>query len=174
MPEINLLSQELKPSGYAVKASKRLRQLAVLSIIILVITAIGFTVSSVFLSVQTKNIAKNEEKLKNDIKNLEQTEQKLVLIKNRLAGVEKIVNDKSAKEELDILETIIEKDPQNINIYGIKLDSDKAIISVGIENSSYVTTFYSLLLNSNFRTISLESFTFDPKFGYKIDIAISN
>ncbi len=174
MAGINLLPQELKPSGYAIKASKKLRQFAILSIVVLVIAAIGFTVVSAYLSIQTKRIATNEDKLKRDIKNLEQTEQKLVLIKDRLSGVEKIISNKSAQEEVAVLKSIIEKNPQNVKILGAKLDTKEIIISLGFENSSYISTFYSLLLNSNFKSIALESFNFNPKTGYTVDISISN
>jgi len=173
MPGINLLPQELKPKGYALKASKSLRQFAILSIVILFLALIGFTVISVFLSIQNRSLANKEESLKNDIKSLEQTEQKLVLIQNRLAGIDKIVSNGSAREEIEILETIIEKNPQNISIVGAKIDSNQLIVSIEAADSSSLTGFYSLLINSNFKYIELDSFNYDSANGYKVDIAIS-
>lgn len=174
MAGINLLPSEKKPKGYAVKASKTLKKIAVLSLIVLFVGLMIYAGSSVFLNIQRRSFISKEDKLKSEIKALQQTEQKLILVEDRLSGIKNILSANNTNDEVQTIGTILSNNPQNVSITGIKLDTQTAVINIAANNSADLTGFFKLLSESNFTQVNLSGFSFDEEKGYKLDIAITN
>ncbi len=172
MSGINLLPQESKPKGYAVNATKTLKKFSIFSIIFLLLTITVITTVNLFYGVQTRTLSSKEESLKKEIKALEDTEQKLVLIKNRLNGISSIMSESNSKKQIEMFQRIIEQNPADVSILGAKLENEKFVINVGTDDSKKITNFYRLLASLNFDSVELDSFTYDVR-GYRLGIAIN-
>jgi hypothetical protein len=172
--QINLLPEELKPKGYALKLSKPLRQFALVSVITFFAALFIYLVSSFIISLRTGSLVKSQATLENGIRALGQTEQKFVLVEDRVNKIGKILSHDTAFQQTQILQTIVSNHPQNITIKSAKLDKDQAIIAVSTDSSQNLTKFITFLVNNNFKTIDLTSFSYDKTRGYDVEIAVSN
>ena len=90
MANINLLPTELKPKGQILKASKLLKKVSLVALLVFIVFAVLVFGSLIFLSTSIKSSQSNQEDLKSKVKALEQTEQRLVLVKDRLKKIAKV------------------------------------------------------------------------------------
>jgi len=173
MPEINLLPQELKPKGYAIKLSKTFRKVATIGLVIFFVFFLLFVAASIFLSYQTRNLKAKEVALKNEIVAHEQTEQKLVLVADRLQKISEIKSSDDAKQEVGIIQSVMGKNPQNIIIEEVTLTRDSAKLKISTDRSSNLTKFFTMIYTLGFKKINLLSFDYSAALGYRVEISIT-
>lgn len=171
---INLLPTNLVAQAPVSKFANLLKKITTLGFVlfILAITVVGayylinyFTISS---SVNKQTI------LKEQIKSLEQTEQKVFLAKDRLDKIKTALNIESADKNLEKLENFYSAIAGTVTISEADITSKKTEISVVARNSSFLTTFLGNLTTSDlFKTINLTSFGFNSSNGYFITVEIN-
>lgn len=171
MSDINLLPVEDKPKEYIVSASKSLRRISYMSVSVLIIISIAALLANLYFSLQTKSLASKEDALKKQILVLQETEQKLVLIENRLSGIDKILKEKSTKDQLDKLQRVLDKNPTDVSLVKVELEPEQLIVSVGATDSKSVTSFYRLLSEPSFNSVDVDSFEYSPG-GYEVSLSI--
>jgi Tfp pilus assembly protein PilN len=172
MKSINLLPPEKKPAGAIVKFSKRLKEISTVVVIILlvavgVISALYFTMSAKIKTENTK-----ESQLKNEIKSLEQTEQQLIFVKDRLKKIESLLQNNDVREEIVVLDQITKNLPSGIIITNSELSSNTAAITVLTDNSASLGRFLDRLINSDYSRIDLLGFSYRPEIGYEVVFGI--
>src|SRR4030042_2652884 len=101
MAAINLLPKDLLPSAGLIKTAKLLKNLLTLGFGIFTIVLVGLVAFFVLNSISLRSSTARQEELKNSIKALEQTEQGLVLVKDRLTKVKEVLAKDSGAEEGD-------------------------------------------------------------------------
>jgi len=167
---VNLLPKELRPKKYIVKISKVLTNVSLIALLVFIISAI--TVTSVYFVISSRlnSAQEKHEELITQIKALEETEQKIVLIKDRLEKVNEMRSKISATERVDILDDVLSISDGIAIVGGSTLTSDKTSVLVSVDGSLNLTKFLSgLLLSGGFKKIEMISFTFDHKVGYAME-----
>jgi len=172
MSDINLLPEELKPKGYAVNLSKALRKVATVALVIFLAFFAVYVASNFIFSSQERSVSAKEESYKTEILALEKSEQKYVLVKDRLAKSSKIKTLNHADEEVEVVKSLIQKIPQDVSLAGISVDENSALIQISADNSSGITKFFSVLLSSGFSKIDLTAFSYDQIDHYLIEVDI--
>lgn len=168
---INLLPQEFKPKGYVVKLAKALNKLAIVSVAVLLATVVILLGSFIFLSQRTKSSVSNQENLRGQIQVLQATEQRLVLLKDRLKKVEKVLDLPSGKEEVEIFQEILELMPDGTNLAEAKLLKDSAQIEVAVDNLANTSQFLaSVVATQGLKRVTLINFEFKPEKGYTVGL----
>lgn len=171
MAGINLLPTELKPKGYIIELSKHLKKIALIAFgIFLAVGSVSLGILIVF-SRLSSNSLKTQEELKTNIKSLEQTEQSLLLVKDRIEKIGIVKDFDSAQEEIEILKTL-SRVSQESSIEEASLITSSAKITFNFTKLSSITSFIdSVQADPQFSTITLESFVFQPDIGYSVEIS---
>jgi len=173
--DINLLPQGLKPKKYALTLSKNLKKVLIIGFCLFAILATVSLATIFVLSARMKSSVAKQDDLKSEIKNLEQSEQKLVLVKDRLGKIESILKGESASDEITTLIETSQKIPEGVSFKKANLSKSSADVTVSTANSFYLARFLAVLIGSgSYRRIELLSFSYDPKVKlYNIEFGLS-
>ncbi len=171
---INLLPQELKPKGYALKLSKTLKRVAILfTVVFLVFTIVVVGVYIVIgnrLSISTKK----QQELKTQISALEETEKKLVLIQDRLDKIKMARGSDNIYEELIILEDVLATLQDGVTLRTVDIGLGGIGFELNFRSSLDISRFLANLLGGKeFTRVSLDTFEYGILGGYQIKLSIS-
>ena len=173
MPDINLLPEELKPKGFALKIAKTLNKLALFTVLVSFLVLLLIGGSSLLLSLNLRRVNSQDEVLKGQVKALEQTEQKLVLVKDRIGKIQAILASGGVYDEVDLLKAIIDKKPQNVTFLSSKIVPDGVSIKFNAKTSFDITDFYKVLYEAKIQKFELVSFNFSSDTGYEVEVKVS-
>lgn len=172
--KIDLLPIESKIKGSYIKAAKFAKTLGLILISIYLLGSIFVTGYILVLNSQIGSIENNIEKLKIDIRSLESSEQKIVLLKDRISKIKYIMTLKSANTGLDSIKDIIDKLDENSSVTELKIDTSRIEASFNLKSTSALYSFMNNLQSQQFTNLKIDNFTFNPNTGYLISVVINN
>lgn len=169
---INLLPKDLLPDIAAVRTARVLKNLLTLGFGIFVIGTIGLVAFFVINSLSIKNSNTRQETIKNSIKSLEQTEQGLVLVEDRLAKVGEVYSKETASQEADNLATIFGQVSQTgTNLSEAVIEKDGLDINFIVTDSTSLSRLLATVVAGEaYQRVELKSFSFNPNVGYLISL----
>ena len=171
MSEINLLPQELKPSGTILRLSKNLKNIALLAVVILFLSVTLSLGAYFILDNRISTSASNQEDLKQQIKALQQTEQRLVLIKDRLEKINSISKKPRANDEVERLNIVSALFPENTYVKAVELDVNNAAVAISSERLDNIATYLASVVSSGeYVQINLAFLEYDSKQGYVVGL----
>lgn len=174
MSEINLLPEEHKPKGYALKVSHAFRKVQLLLFSILLLTIIMIAAANIILTVQNNKLVNKSEELKQEVQALTQTEQKLILFEDRVKKIKSIESGSKTYEKAQAIQNIILEIPAEVTLKSYVIDDDASVLTVTSTSSSDLTKYFSYILNSGSKTVKLNSFRYENGEGYEISLAVSS
>ena len=175
MAAINLLPTELLPSAGFVRTAKLLKTVLTVGFGIFVVAVLGLVGFFFVNSLALRSSNARQEELKNSIKSFEQTEQGLVLVKDRLAKVKEVEGKENAEGEIDALSRIFSGVPAGVSLTEAVVSKDQLDATFVVANSSSLTQFMAgLIANQDFSRIELLSFSFNPNLGYLVSVGFSS
>jgi hypothetical protein len=170
---INLLPDELKPNSTTLKASKKLRKVSILMLTVFVIA--GLVVGGVVL-VFSNLISLSDKKqatLKSEITALEQTETRLVLIKDRLGKIGRLEQEDLLDKKIGILRGVIERTGELVVISDIVVDKDGISLTAAFANSIQLGRFLAdLNTNDDLSNIRMDDIKYFSDRGYEITLTM--
>jgi ATPase subunit of ABC transporter with duplicated ATPase domains len=167
--EINLLPLGKKAKPQILKLSKALKKLLTVSIVVLLVTTIGLIVAYYVFSNRLESAQTKQQESKQEIKALEQTEQRLFLLKDRLSKIEKIQSEENASEEIGIFEFVIKNFDDKTVFSSADLGEGTARIAVLTPNSIELAKFIkNLIENGDFKEVKMSSLELNYPSGYKV------
>lgn len=175
MASINLLPTALLPNPSVLKLSKLLKSLVTLFLVLFVIVAAG--VSGYFLinSYTLDASLKNQEVLKKSVQSLEQTEQSLFLVKDRVAKVKEIYANPSVKPDVEALSKILTVIPTDASLTEADMGNDSLETTFSVNNSlTLVKLMAAIVTQTSYSRVELLSFSFNPTAGYITSLSFSN
>ena len=171
---INLLPEEFKPKGYILDLSRTVRKFAMVVVVFFLVVGLLALGSYFLLSYRINASIANQEGLKNQIKTLEQTEQKIVLVQDRLTKIKEIKSKSSIVEEIGTLESVLEKVGENVAVSQVELKPSVAKVVVSAGSSINLTRFLGDLNSSNmYSRVVMESLDYSATDGYEMNLSIS-
>ncbi|KKU04122.1 MAG: hypothetical protein UX88_C0001G0042 [Candidatus Woesebacteria bacterium GW2011_GWC2_47_16] len=173
MTAINLLPTEISPKGPVAKISNLIKNLAVISFVLFLLTALGMLAMFILNSVQIRSLNESSEELKTSIKSLEATEQGLILVKDRLSKAKLVLADESGTEEAEGLGSLTVALPGSVAL------TEAVIAKNGLETTFIATDSQGLTVlmariisQEAFSKVDLVSFSFNPNTGYIPSFAV--
>ena len=164
---INLLSQELKPKPYVVNFAKILKKLAMVSLLVFLVGVILLVGTIFIFSQRTRAAISSQEALKREIKALQETEQRIVLIKDRIDKIESVYKEENATDGVASIREISRVIPEGTLIQEFSLEPDNTEVKVLADSLSSLAKFASGITGlGSFEKIVLKSLEFDPEKGY--------
>ena len=136
----------------------------------------SITLVSFFLisSLTLKNLESDLDNLKTQIKAQETTEQRLVLLKDRLAKIKTTLTTPSVSGPLVGIKPILDSTPSEVSLSELNIDASKVDTSMIFRDSASLTNFFERLTNfKGFSRVTLTSFGFNPTAGYLVGIRFS-
>lgn len=172
---INLLPTELAPGRPLARLAKALKNIAVAGIIVFLISVAGLIAFFIFLSTQLNSAIARQEQLKTEIKSLEQTEQRLVLVRDRLKHTREILASGNATENLEHLEGIFLGLPESVQVSEMQVFEDKVELAISASSSFGISQILAGLLGGQvYERVVLVSLSFNPTIGYLVNLELSN
>lgn len=167
---VNLLPKELRPRKYIVRISKVLTNISLIALLVFIISAITVTSVYFLISSRLRTTQEKHEELITQIKALEETEQKIVLIKDRLEKVNEMRSKPAASEKIDILEDVLNISDGIAAVNGSNLTESDANLLISVDGSLNLTKLLSgLLIAGGFDRIEMLSFNFNSNHGYLME-----
>ena len=170
---INLIPQETKPKASILNLSKKLKKIAVISMITLIFSLTILIGSILILDYRINRGKSGQDNLLAQIKALELTEKKLYLIKDRVDNYNKLTSVKGTKEEIQMLSEIY----QNLGGVGeveeTSLDTDKLNITFILPDSKILTRLLATMVVRDYKSLEMAGFTLDRNSGYKVKFVIA-
>lgn len=169
MHGINLLPADLTPKKSILKLSSAAKKISIVGYSLVLISAVVFVGIFFMLSRQIQTSLSNQARLKSTISSLEQTEQRLILVKDRLEKVDKVLGSKSANQEIEFFDDLLSMFPEGVSLDEANLSAEGTKITLKMQKSSSLVEFLATLLSSGtYSHIELESFAYNSQTGYKV------
>jgi Tfp pilus assembly protein PilN len=173
MAEINLLSEELRPKKEFVKLANLLKKLAAVAVVLFFTSLL--VVFGAFLILRNRiQVSKERGRdLISEIKALEQTEQRLLLTRDRLEKAEKVAGAKSTVEGTEMLAGLIGVLGEGVVFQRAQIEDDQTNIALVVDSSKTLSELLTSLVGlQTYKQIELLSLTFDPNKGYGLQFSL--
>lgn len=172
--KVNLLPPEYSVSGPLSKALKTLRTLNVILLAAFIIFATGLGGYILFSVFQQRSLNEQEAQLKAQVTAQQQSEQQLVLMKDRLGKIQTLKTVSGAEENLEKIDPLVASITGDNLLTELEVDSRKIDLSVLIRTNSQLSAFLGSLRSQEvFNTIVLSSFGFNPASGYLVSLNLN-
>lgn len=174
MPAINLLPTELSSKGSVVKVSSLLKRVTIVGSVLLVLSAIGLIGFFVFVSFQVTSSTTRQEQFKTTIKSLQQTEQRLILTKDRLEKAKEVLGKETSIENVENLSELFLNVPEDVDLRDAEISATKIELSLVARSSSGLTRILATILAGDYKIVKLTSFAFNTDVGYVVNLDLFN
>lgn len=174
MPSINLLPRDLAPKASVVKASGAIRKLTTLGVIALLVSlSISIGLFLIF-SNKLKTSTARKEQLEQNIKALQATEQKLVLIKDRLTLASDVLARPSGADGAKAIQELVGIFPEGVATKSIEIKPDLTLASFQTQDSLVLTQMMATLVSSGiYKKVDLVGINFIPATGFTASFGLT-
>ena len=171
--KINLIPSEMAVPPKTIKVGKLIYKIATIGSIILVMIVTLSISAFIYFKFELGKINSNNDDLKSQILVLEQSDQKLILTKNRLAKIEVIKSMPSIKDDLikfNDVTTLLSTIPET-ELIDVSIQPSKTQFSVNSKNSSSFAEFLEPISKlTKYKNVILSSFNFNQNSGIISDL----
>lgn len=171
---LNLLPDNLQVGKSVGAAVKTIKAVNVILIVILIISTLGLVGYFVFQKITYNNLQTNVAQLKSQIKAQEQSETKLILLKDRLNKISSVESNANATKNMNNLASLLNGTSQTFEVSSANISSSKIALSLKIYSNDDLTSFINNIKTSNlFGSANLSTFNYGSS-GYSLDMTLEN
>jgi|SRR5581483_661824 len=171
MSEINLLPQDLSPARQGLRLAAFLKKVSYIILGIFLFAGTLGVIYVVYLRVQINFSVSRQQTLTKNISDLETTEQKLFLTKDRTSKLKTILADTKKDNSYNDIKKILANLPGDVIPYSLEIDSNRTQFAVLSRNSVSMAEFLnSIVVSGEYKKLTLVSFVFTPDRGYLITL----
>lgn len=175
MGKINLLPKELTPKESFLKLASSLKKIVLIGFVTLIILTVALIGGFIVLSNQLNSAVESQKELKAKINAQKSTEQRLVLVKDRLGKIEHVLGTETATDEVESLEKLIAILPDGATLGETNMSPLSTSTKVFVDSSKTLVQFLAILLGSDiYSKVNLKSLTFSYISGYGLQLALIN
>ncbi len=169
--DINLLPKDLKANKDIVKLSTLLARLAVVvGLVLLLGSAIGGGYL-LFLQNQVQQSETVRNNIKAQIQGLETTEQKFILVKDRVLKSQNILSQRGKFKEFKNYLEFVKLLPENVSFAEEELDASISRITLNVPSSADLSFVLDLIeSDQKYVQAKIENLNFDILKGYKLTL----
>lgn len=166
---INFIPTDMAIPVKSVKFAKLLNKLSIVGVLLLILSVISAIVLFIFFSSDLKKTNAAVIALKNEISSLEKSEQKLILVKDKLDKISFVKSLSSAENDINQFKSIndIVLSASNSSLTEISIGSSKTEISFSTPDSSSLALILGSFTNlKDYAKITLSSLGFNSQSGF--------
>lgn len=165
--KINLLPDNFAVKGTLARSLTLVKQLTVILLGFFILIVVGISGYFFVSSFELGGITSNIDNLKAQITQQQTVETQMVLLKDRISKIKIAQKAASSQKSLTQVNSLFASVPQGMTLGQLSVDSTKSEASVAFDSSLTLTDFFRTLTSStNFSSIVLTSFGFNPATGY--------
>ena len=170
---INLLPSDLGVKGEVAKSVDVVKRIAIIvGAIFLVLVASGIA-AIVLLTTQASSIKARQENLKATLGNLEQAEQGIILLRDRIKKSGEVLGNAAVSDKIALLEKTVAALPSGVLMSEADIDPEKIDVTYTSDNSlGLAVLFNSLVASGSFGKVVLTNFSFNPNSGYLTNLEL--
>jgi hypothetical protein len=169
--KLNLLPPELSVSKSLGNLLKTVRALGVIGIAAFLVFAIGIGAYFIFSTYSLNTDNANLTKLKSQVAAQQQSEQQIVLLKDRVDKIATILKPANSLSNLTAVEPVLSVLSDTASINQMAINSTLVDISVTLQTNSDLSSYLKAFESSDaFEKLNLTSFNLSPKNGYSVEI----
>lgn len=174
MTAVNLLPKELKPKETLVKLSASLKKVGIIGFAVLIIVTLSFLGGMFAISRQLNTATERQTKLETTITAYEATEQKHVLVKDRLAKITQVSSIPNGSGQIENFDNLISILPPGTAVRLTQVSPTGILITIAVESSSVLVELLATLQSSGiFSGISLATLGYSDEGGYGVVLALN-
>lgn len=171
--KMNLLPPEYTTSGTLAKFLKASKALGVIALGVFIVFTVGISAFLVFSTITLNNLNSDVNSLKTQITAEEQTETQIVLLKDRLSKIKKVLADDNVAKNLKSSEPVISLLGPNANLTQLDVGESKVDLSASFTASSDMAKFIQAVsATTSFKTINSTGISFSPNVGYIVGLSM--
>jgi Tfp pilus assembly protein PilN len=169
--KFNLLPPELSVSKRLSSTLKILRALDVIGIAVFLIFGIGLGAFFIISYLSLKNINSTNDKLKSQVTAQQASEQKIVLLKDRIKKIMAVQKMPNILPSLEVAEPFLTNLSSLTSISQMQIDATAIDLSLNFRANADLSTFLSAIeVSKVFKTVTMSTFSLSPTTGYLIDV----
>lgn len=167
MADINLLPPDLTPNRKVVELANTVKKVSAVGYLVTIMLMAVGAGAFLILSQQLQTSRAKQEELKRQIYSLQQTEQRLILVKDRLAKVKGIWGKDSNTEEIETFQELIPLFPEGYEIRSVVFSEEQSQTAFVLPNSRAVVEFFAKIVSSGlYSKIQLQNFSLNKDYTY--------
>ncbi len=171
---INLLPTEFKPNKSIVDLSKKLNRIAIGSLVVFLILGITSLASIFIINARANSLEDDVVSLSSEVTALEQTEQRLILIKDRVRKVGMINSDSSSlSDTVLVYKQLYDNLPSGLQINSANIENKQITSEIVFNNSSELARFLAQTVTSrNYNLINIQNLSTGQNGGLVMTIVL--
>ena len=174
MAALNLLPKDLTPKQGVVKVAAFIKKIDMIGFSVLIATLVVLIGLYFYINSKVEESKTRQENLKIEISALEQTEVRLVLVKDRLKKANVILSANTAKDEVTNLKSLTSILPEGAEITKSNLTQVNTTLTITVANSSSLSKLLALLVSSGiYREVKLNSLNYNQITGYSLSLELA-
>lgn len=171
--DLNLLPEDFKLNKNLAGFLKTAKALGVILTVIFIFFCSGMAAFFIYSRVSLGNIQTETEKLKNQVKALEASEQQLILLKDRISKITSARLTPNAYKNVDGVSSLLEN-TSVISMSGANITPTKANLSLDIYSNDDLSEFLQNVRSSTFlKSADLSSFSYSVN-GYSLNLDVDS
>jgi len=169
---LNLLPPELTVSKSLANLLKTLRAVNVIAIAAFLIFGVGMAAFFVISSVSLSGINNNITNLESQVKAQSASEQKMVLLKDRLTKISSAQKTPSSVPNLASISPLLLGLSPSAAVTQLQISPTTVKLSINLTNNTDLSLFLASVKESKyFKTINMTGFSLGPTTGYSVEIS---
>lgn len=169
--KVNLLPEDLAVKKGTAKIAKLFKSLTTISLVVALVVGVGLLIFFLVSYFQLKGLESNIADVEAQVKAQETTEQRVVLLKDRLTKIKQIQAIEDASKPIEDISPFLNTLPVEASLGEFDVDSDKIDASFRFASSTSLNDFFTSLLDFDaFPRATLTSFGFNPNNGYLVGV----
>lgn len=171
MADINLLPTEFKSSKEVVRASRTLTRVIIGMTVVLMIVGMAGGGYIYYLSGQAKSAVDRQNDLTRTVNNLQSSEQKLYLVKDRISKLASVFADRDKYTLIGKYDGLISANASSLE--EIEISESNPKLSVAAADSQNLQSFLDTISSSgDFSTAFIESIEYRESLGYVVNMQL--
>jgi len=166
--KINLLPEDLTRGGGVDRLSKLLRKIASVGLFVFIILSAAGALVLFFLTRTLTDTTNKAQIAKENIRNLEGTEEQLILVRDRVIKINLLLEDRSNEPILNKQKEVLESLPSEILFSESKVEQEESSIELSSVSSIAIKDLMNTLKNLELKKLILISMNFNPIVGYQL------
>lgn len=163
---INLLPGATAEDAKTKKLHSLFNRVLTIGLTVFVVVSLIFSSVLLFFSLQLRNLEREKDDAEVAVKNLQDTEQKVFFIQDRLTKVKAITAADALKTEVAGFNEILNTLPEGAILREANVNLNSISTIVEVKDPGSLTTFLSQIVTKDFARINLKEFNYSPAGGY--------
>lgn len=171
--KINLLPGDLAPKASVLKLANAFKKISLLGFALFLVGTLGGVAFFIYLTTEVENLRTDQEQSRKTITSLEQTEQRIILVRDRVQKAERIIKTAPTEKRLQALELLVSRFPKNVVFTSVEILPERLDLTILVPNSSVLKEAMSALADPElFKKVDMISLGLNPKSGYLVSLQL--